>query len=224
MGSSAVRTLAGISEVDEVVIGDINVERAREIAEEIGEKVSAEKVDIRKHEELVRILRGFDVVLNCVGPFYEWAEPVIRGAMDAGSNYVDICDDHDPTERMMQMDEEVKKAGILALIGCGWTPGLSNILARYGAEKLGVSDEIRISWVGGSRRQHGLRRSEARISRPNRESPTIHRRGACPCGCRLGYGACPLPRTHRGCWSPVLRAPRTTNHTKIHRGRENLHT
>lgn len=150
MGSSAVRTLAGISDVDEVVIGDINVERAREIAEEIGEKVSAEKVDIRKHEELVRILRGFDVVLNCVGPFYEWAEPVIRGAMDAGLNYVDICDDHDPTERMMQMDEEVKKAGILALIGCGWTPGLSNILARYGAEKLGVSDEIRISWVGGA--------------------------------------------------------------------------
>lgn len=41
-------------------------------------------------------------------------------------------------------------------MGCGWTPGLSNVLAAYGAAELGDATEIQIDWVGSAADSQGL--------------------------------------------------------------------
>jgi saccharopine dehydrogenase (NAD+, L-lysine-forming) len=136
VGSVAVKTLAGLPEFESVVIGDLDLAGARKIAAAAGKKVSAVKVDARSPESLKKALRGADIVLNCTGPFYLFASPILKAVIRAKVNYVDICDDVDATLEILKMDAAAKKAGITCLIGMGSSPGVTNLLARFAAETL----------------------------------------------------------------------------------------
>ncbi|MGQ9726767.1 MAG: saccharopine dehydrogenase family protein [Candidatus Bathycorpusculaceae bacterium] len=141
IGSMAVRILASSKMFSEVVIGDVNYDKAKKLASEIGLKeVSAVKVDVTDSKKVKEAIQGSDVVLSCVGPFYRFAPIVLRASINAGVDHVDICDDVDATEALLKMDSEAKKAGISALIGMGSSPGIANVLVRLCADML--LDEI----------------------------------------------------------------------------------
>jgi saccharopine dehydrogenase (NAD+, L-lysine-forming) len=137
IGSMAARILASSGMFSEVVIGDVAFERAKKLASEIGVKgVSAVKIDVTDSSKLQKTIRGSDVILSCVGPFYKYAPIVLKTSIAAGVNHVDICDDVDATEALLKMDAEAKKAGISALIGMGSSPGVANVLVRFCADML----------------------------------------------------------------------------------------
>lgn len=136
VGSTAARYLAAGDYFDEVVIADREEEAARELASELGGRVSAVGVNADDPAGLKELIAGCDLVLNCIGPFYRYGPPILRAAIEAGVNYVDICDDMDATEEMLTMDEEAKKAGISALIGMGSSPGMANLLVKFTAQTL----------------------------------------------------------------------------------------
>ncbi|MFB0500929.1 MAG: saccharopine dehydrogenase family protein [Candidatus Bathyarchaeia archaeon] len=137
VGSIAVKTLASSDTFSKIVIGDIDVQKARKLASELGtEKVSAIKVDASDPDSIKEAIKGSSVVLNCIGPFYEFGPSVLRATIDSGIDYVDICDDFDATEKIFAMDDYGKKAGISALIGMGSSPGVANVLVRFCAETL----------------------------------------------------------------------------------------
>ncbi|MEE9528922.1 MAG: saccharopine dehydrogenase NADP-binding domain-containing protein, partial [Dehalococcoidia bacterium] len=137
VGSTAVKTLASNDEFSEVVIGDFNIEKANELVAQLGsKKVSAVKVDAEDEKSIKDVVKDADVVLNCVGPFYKTVKNVVRAIIDAGINYVDICDDVDVTADIFKMDDAAKKAGITAVIGIGSSPGATNLIAKFVAEHL----------------------------------------------------------------------------------------
>jgi len=137
VGSIAVTTLASSDVFSEIIIGDINIEKAEKLASELdAEKISAVKVDALDLDSIKRAIKGSSVVLNCIGPFYKFGPVVLRATIDSGINYVDICDDFDATEKELAMDKDAKKAGISALIGMGSSPGISNVLVRFCADTL----------------------------------------------------------------------------------------
>ena len=139
IGSMAARILASSEIFSEVIIGDINFEKAKKLAAEIGiEGVSAVKVDVMDSRNLRDVIKDSDVVLSCVGPFYKFAPIVLRASIDAGVNHVDICDDVDATEQLLKMDPDAKKAGISALIGMGSSPGVANVLVKFCADHLSL--------------------------------------------------------------------------------------
>jgi saccharopine dehydrogenase-like NADP-dependent oxidoreductase len=127
IGSVASRSLAEGGYFDEVVVADLREEAAVAFAASIGHGARGVAVDATSHESLVGVMRGADVVLNCIGPFYRFGPPVLDAAIAAGVNYVDVCDDLAPTEVMLARDEAAKQAGISALIGMGNSPGLANV-------------------------------------------------------------------------------------------------
>lgn len=53
-------------------------------------------------------------------------------------NYVSICDDYDAAAAFLELDDDAKKAGVTAITGVGWTPGITNMLARMGADRFDV--------------------------------------------------------------------------------------
>ncbi len=137
VGSIAVKTLAAQEMFSEVMIGDMNMTRAEELVSELGmEKVSAIKVDAMDPDSIKSAIKGKDIVLNCVGPFYKTVKIVLGAVIEAGINYIDICDDVDVTLEILEMDEEARKAGITALIGMGNSPGATNLFAKYAADNL----------------------------------------------------------------------------------------
>ncbi len=137
VGSTAVEALASSGIPSEIIIGDINIDKADELAEDLNdEKISAVKVDANKPESIKNAIEGSDVVLNCVGPFYEYGPKILRAVIDSGIDYVDICDDLDATEELLEMNERAEEADITALIGMGSSPGFANLLVKYCVEDL----------------------------------------------------------------------------------------
>lgn len=158
MGFSIVKNLTKFEDIEEVSIGDIKVEEAeRKIKEEkLEDKVKVFKLDVKNESEAINFLKKYDAVASAIGPFYEYAAKVMSLAIKAGVNFLDICDDYDGAEQSLNLNEEAKKAGVTCITGLGWTPGLSNILARLGYEEFGKCDAIRIYWVGSAADSKGF--------------------------------------------------------------------
>ncbi len=151
VGSVAVKTLAGLPDFDEVVIGDLNVDRADEMAAEIGpEKVSVAPFDAHDPATIREAIAGADIVLNCVGPFYDTVKPILEAVLDAGIDYIDVCDDVDVTLEILEWGERAEAAGVTAVIGMGNSPGATNLLAKFAATTLlGETDSIDIFHAHG---------------------------------------------------------------------------
>ncbi len=137
VGRIAARTLAAFGSCDRVVIADIDLERAREVQAELGsEDVDVAWVDAGDIASVRAVVRGADVAVNCTGPFYKFARPVLQACIDERIDYVDVCDDVDATLDLLSMDQACKDAGIRALMGMGNSPGITNLLGRLAADML----------------------------------------------------------------------------------------
>ena len=149
MGRRAVLDLAEKEEVSKLIIADYNLEEAEKLAASIGkEKVTALRVDANDHDGMVRAIEGNDVATGTIGPFYMYEKKVAKAAIDAGVNYVSICDDYDGARDVMSLDSSAKKNGVTIITGLGWTPGISNMLAKKGADEMDSVEKIAISWAG----------------------------------------------------------------------------
>ncbi|MFX0123688.1 MAG: saccharopine dehydrogenase family protein [Candidatus Hodarchaeota archaeon] len=137
VGRIAVKTLTSFSDFSQVIIGDINIEKAHEIAQEIdSDKLSVREVDVTNPKNLKKIIKDVDIILNCVGPFYKFGSLVLKSVIETGRNYIDINDDVDATQKALKMDNEAAKKNITALIGMGSSPGITNLLAKFAADQL----------------------------------------------------------------------------------------
>jgi lysine 6-dehydrogenase len=89
-------------------------------------------------------MAGFDAIVGAL----PWAavRPGIRAALAAGTPLVDLA--RPPETELDHLKREVEAAGGLVVLGCGVEPGLTEILARYLAEKLDRVDEVHIKCGG----------------------------------------------------------------------------
>ncbi|GAA5108326.1 saccharopine dehydrogenase family protein [Haloechinothrix salitolerans] len=129
MGTHTCGVLAGADEIAEVIIADRDIDRARELAATLGVKATPLQLDLTDSGSLKEALGKADIVLNTAGPFYLFGKHVLNAAIEAGTTYLDICDDWEPTLDMLQLDDAARAAGVTAVIGLGASPGISNLLA-----------------------------------------------------------------------------------------------
>jgi len=149
MGAVAVRLAAQLPGVDEIVVADRDGAAAQRLCEELADAtvgVSAAQVDVTDDTALRHALEPADVVVNTVGPYYRFGVPVLRAAIAAGTHYIDICDDWEPTVQMLELDETARAAGVCAVIGMGASPGVSNLLAATAAAELDTVRDAYTAW------------------------------------------------------------------------------
>jgi saccharopine dehydrogenase (NAD+, L-lysine forming) len=142
---------------EQVVLADVALERAQAAADRLGEpdRFSAERVDASSRVDLVELIGRVrpDAVLNACDPRFN--EPIFAAAFDAKVTYLDMAMtlSHPHPERPYELPgemlgdlqlakhEEWERAGLLALVGIGVEPGLSDIFARHAADELFSSVE-----------------------------------------------------------------------------------
>jgi saccharopine dehydrogenase-like NADP-dependent oxidoreductase len=146
MGVHACRTIVEAADDVEVVVADLDADRAGRVADQLGERAGGVGLDVTDGRALAAALEGADVVVNTVGPFFRFGVPVLRAAIAAGCDYVDICDDWEPTLDMLAMDGAAREAGVTALVGAGASPGVSNLLAASAVGELDEVDEVVTGW------------------------------------------------------------------------------
>jgi len=147
MGSRAVRDLVEQPETESVVIADYNEAAARALADDLGDgKAVAVRVDANDRDALVEALAGHDVVASALGPFYRFEVKCATAAIEAGCHYVSLCDDYDAAQAVLEFHDKALERGVTVLTGLGWTPGMSNVLARKAADQMDEVEAINVSW------------------------------------------------------------------------------
>lgn len=152
MGQTAVKTLLHGNVVDSMIVADYDIERTDKFVQSLNdERVTSRQIDVRDTQALEELMGEVDLVIYTVGPFYVFGEGIVRTAIKANRHYIDINDDWEPTQKVLELDEEARNAEITVLIGMGASPGITNILARYAADQLDEVENVQTVWghVGG---------------------------------------------------------------------------
>jgi lysine 6-dehydrogenase len=138
----ATRDLAEFSAFDKIVIGDYDIGAAEKLAAEIGDpRVSAVKLDAGDYDGLVRAFGDYDVILNGLPWKYDLA--VTKACVEAGVSGLDVSAEED----QWSYDAAAREKDIVFIPGVGATPGITNAMARRGADQLDQVDEIQINFA-----------------------------------------------------------------------------
>jgi saccharopine dehydrogenase-like NADP-dependent oxidoreductase len=127
--------------------------RVAAFLEEWGEDVArrdarlggAERLDARDSDAVARAVTGSSVVVNCAD--YRLNLGVMRAALLAEADYVDLGGLYHMTRRQLELDQEFRAARRTAVLGMGSAPGKTNLLARLAAERLGAPPQALEIWA-----------------------------------------------------------------------------
>ncbi len=129
-----VRDLAESAEVGDLLLLDLDVERAeRAAAEHGGPRARAVEVDARAG--MAGALDGVDVLVNSAS--YRVNLDAMRACLEAGCHYVDLGGLYWMTGDQLELSDEFEAAGLLALLGMGSSPGKTNVMAARAVRELG---------------------------------------------------------------------------------------
>lgn len=143
MGSVIARDLARSTDVDSVVVADVDGERLESLRKLTpGRKLTTQYLDVKDKNRAARFLREFDVVSSALP--HGVVNAANRAAVVAGAKMVDIAFE----DTQMEMGNLAKKTGAMLIPGSGLAPGLSGILLAHALRMLDEKEEGHIL-VGG---------------------------------------------------------------------------
>lgn len=144
MGSAAAVLLARHAQ-DDLLILDVDEGRATRVAERVG--AQARGFDAHAGE-LPSVLKDVSAVAACLP--YKLNVEVMEAALAAGCHYADLGGLYHVTLKQWELDERFRDAGLSAVMGIGSAPGITNVLARLGADRLDAGSVRSIDLVNGA--------------------------------------------------------------------------
>ena len=136
---------------EHIVFADHDEGRARSVVDRYGDgRFSAARVDASDATAVAELARSTrsDAIVNAVDP--RFVMPIFEGAFEAGATYLDMAmslstphpEKPEELPGVMLGDEQFAaterwhERGLLALVGIGVEPGMSDVFARYAADEL----------------------------------------------------------------------------------------
>ncbi len=140
VGRTVVRELLDRPDL-RIIAADLQAFALDDLEPDFASRVIPLVLDVADHAQLVKAFRQADVVVNATAMRH--ALPITRTAIEQRVHLVDLGTYHHTMEQLA-LSDDAASAGICVVIGAGVAPGLTNVLARYGAEQLDRVDRIRI--------------------------------------------------------------------------------
>lgn len=133
----------GVSEeVASMLLLDLDPDKAAAVADEHGRgKATAARADARDVDALSQAVRdaGADVLLNTAS--YRINLDAMRACLMAGCHYLDLGGLYRVTLEQLALSGEFERAGRLAVLGIGSSPGKTNLMAAAAVTRLGEGAE-----------------------------------------------------------------------------------
>ncbi|MBM9616534.1 saccharopine dehydrogenase family protein [Desulfobulbus rhabdoformis] len=142
VGSVVVHKCAQIAEVfSKITLASRTLAKCEAIAASVKERtgviVDVAQVDADNVHETVTFLRAIkpDLVLNVALPYQDL--PLMDACLEAGVDYLDTANYEPPDEAKFEYKwqwayrERFEKAGLMALLGSGFDPGVTNVYCAY---------------------------------------------------------------------------------------------
>lgn len=105
-----------------------------------GNKIQTAQVDADNVPELVKLIKSFkpDLVVNVALPYQDLT--IMDACLETGVSYLDTAN-YEPKEEakfeyswQWAYQEKFKQAGITAILGCGFDPGVTSVYTAYAAK------------------------------------------------------------------------------------------
>ena len=151
-GAYVVAALAASDEVGVVVICGRDGARAERLAGSLAATTEVLQLDVSDGLGLGAAVADCDVVVNAAGPAYSVSAPVLSAAIAAGADYVDLCDDARALLQLLELDGDARAGATSAVLGCGCSPGVTNLACKVAAETLDQVESIDVMLAGGEGR------------------------------------------------------------------------
>lgn len=144
MGQEVTRDLSLTSDFDQIMVADIDVARAQQVVDGLKNKrLHAVPVDVTLRQEVRALMRDCDVVANCTT--YHHGLDLVRDAIACGKPYVDLGGLYN-TPRQLELGPDAEKAGVPVVLGCGATPGVTNLMAQAACEAMDAGARVEIAF------------------------------------------------------------------------------
>ena len=117
---------------------------------ELAKKYNAEirYGDVNNRRSLIQAFKGLSIVIHAV--HHEYNINVMKACLKTNSHYIDLGGLYYYTKKQLKLNKEFKKKNLIAIIGIGASPGITNVMAKYASKyfdrindiqiKIGVSD------------------------------------------------------------------------------------
>jgi len=144
MGREVTRDLALTSDFGEIVIGDRDQAASDRLVAELGDRrLRAVIVDVTQPAQVEALMARADVVANCTT--YHFGLEVVRSAIKLRRPYVDLGGLVN-TPRQLELGPEAEEAGVAIVLGCGATPGVTNLMAQAAARGMDEVERVEIAF------------------------------------------------------------------------------
>ena len=109
------------------------------------------------------LARRARVLINCVGPFVDLGEPVVRAAIAAGAHYVDTTGEQPFLHAMAVHDQWAKSQGVAVIPALAFEIALSDCGASLAAAELDEVDAVVVTYVTRFHASQGTKRTALRV-------------------------------------------------------------
>jgi saccharopine dehydrogenase (NAD+, L-lysine forming) len=134
---------------ERMTFADLDPARPQALVERLDdERFAAAQVDASDRASVGTLAREHDTVLNATDPRFNM--PIFEAALEARCTYLDMAMSLSSPDLLLgalqfEQEERWQEAGLLALVGIGVEPGLSDVFARYAADHLFAEiDEVAV--------------------------------------------------------------------------------
>lgn len=138
VGSVVAHKCAALPEVfGEIMLASRTVSKCEQIAAELGRPVQTAQVDADKVPELSSLIRSFkpDLVMNLALPYQDLT--IMEACLATGVHYLDTANYEPPDTAHFEYShqwayhERFREAGLMALLGSGFDPGVTSVFCAY---------------------------------------------------------------------------------------------
>ncbi|MEY2453556.1 MAG: hypothetical protein QOD92_3130 [Acidimicrobiaceae bacterium] len=136
VGARAARQLVSTDAVECVLVSDVDDERARGVVASLGDERS----------RLAGAENDVDVAILAT-PGDTHAD-LARRYVNAGVSVVSVSDNIDDVRALIELDHVAKRNDVSVVVGAGFSPGLTCVLAAHAASALDHVDEVHVAKVG----------------------------------------------------------------------------
>ncbi len=147
---ATVKCAMNIDTFEHITLASRTISKCESIRDDIkknqGISIDVASVDADNVEELVKLIKKVNpkVVLNVALPYQDLT--IMDACTQCGVDYVDTANYEHPDEAKFEYkeqwarDDQFKKAGIMALLGSGFDPGVTGVFCAYAQQN--IFDEI----------------------------------------------------------------------------------
>jgi saccharopine dehydrogenase (NAD+, L-lysine forming) len=142
VGNVVTRKCAEVAEVfSDIMLASRTKSKCDKIAAEIkGKKIQTTEIDADNIPALVQLIKSFkpDLVINVALPYQDLT--IMEACLETKTHYLDTAN-YEPLDEakfeyswQWAYQDKFKKAGITAILGCGFDPGVTGVFTKYASK------------------------------------------------------------------------------------------